>query len=601
MKNKNSPPDFDLRDWASRLEAGRTDDPELVLAKQLSVKQDMPAQQPSDGFRLELRARLLQSYARPDRKVIYRRVFPFVTAILLLLIALLAWPRGIQGVSAADLVREAKIGPTGNLPSDNLVYDRLRLDWNLNGSRMENVTGEMWYSPKSQVYRYQLTSSTGEVLFYQAYDGEYTTQSVHNQPVGEQPVEQVYRFQGFVPLWLDRPGEGGLLANPSPVNFWVLAVRQSLEHQADCNDLFCLLGLSQEGWDCSETRCTYTFGEVGDLGNMGLELVLKGQTRMDDGREAYEIRLLPGGSLAQYATGFGTIYVDVQTYQIVKVAYSLKVIFRPAGWEMSVEHLERRWLNTADLPDDFYRTPPKGVSVVPWEGNLKKFLNSQFGDHENRVWVISADPPSGTRISGEVTFNLELGYQLTGLPYANLKSSLWGVGKDIGSPGGSMPVQAGEGIVHMSFRVDTDQLAEGAWALGTDLGTYIDAGSGFAINDLTLFDTQWCVRCDPSTLPAQPPLLGTYWRPLILVVTTGQIAEGYQVKHISVSPTHVLLHRAGLISATDLPQIVETEPIDLHGLSHTQVITVKLKLPEMGELIGQPKATVTIEIELSSP
>ncbi len=31
------------------------------------------------------------------------------------------------------------------------------------------------------------------------------------------------------------------------------------------------------------------------------------------------------------------------------------------------------------------------------------------------------------------------------------------------------------------------------------------------------------------------------------------------------------------------------------------ITPVNLKLPEMGELIGQPKATVTIEIEPSSP
>lgn len=608
MNHKNPTPDFDLNDWAQRLEAGAADDPELVLAQRLSAQRDEPTQS-ADGFRLDLRSRLLQDYGRPGRKVggqavslsYKKRFFSIIAAIGLLLIVLLAWPRGIQGVSAADLLRGAKIGPAASPPGGNLVYDRIRLDWDMNGTPAENVTGEMWYSPGSQVYRYQLTSSTGEVLFYQAYDGEYTTQSVHNQPVGEQPVEQVYRFEGFVPLWLDRPGSGGLLANPSPVNFWVLAVHQAMERKTDCTDLFCLLGLGEEGWDCAGTRCKYSFGELEGMGNWGLELVLKGRTRLEDGREVYEIRLLPGGVLLQYVTGFGTVYVDVQTYQIVKVAYSMKFIFSPAGMEMALEHLERRWLNPADLPVDFFRTPPEGVRVIPWEGSLKEYLDSQYGDHENRVWVISADPPSGSRISGEVTFNLELGYQLTGLPYANLKSTLWGVGKDTGSSGSSIPIQAGEGVVHMSFTLDTDQLAEGAWALGTDLGTYIDAGPGFAINDLTLFDTQWCVRCDPSLLPTQPPVMGTYWRPQVQVVTIGQVAEGYQVKSVRASPTHVLLHRLGQYSEAELPQNVETEPIDLQGLANTQVFTVNLKLPQMGEMIGQPKANVTVEIEPSSP
>lgn len=600
MKKKNLSPDFDLKEWAQRLEAGRTDDPELVLAQRLSAEREEAAQPPND-FRHDLRSRLLNGYGQAQGFSYKARwLVLFLAATVGLLVLFLAWPRGVQGVSAAEILREARIGES--LPvSGDVIYDRLRLDWAMGGNSAENVTGEIWFSPESQIYRYQLTSASGEVLFYQAYDGEYTTQSVHNQPVGEQPVKQVFRFKGFVPLWLDQPGEGGLLANPSPVNFWVLAVRQAMEHKTDCGDLFCLLGLSQDGWECAGTHCKYAFGEVEGVGSVSLELAIKGKTRLEDGREVYEIRLLPGGALLRYLTSFGTVYVDAQTYQIVKVTYSMKGFFRPMGMEMALEHLERRLLPATDLPADFYRTPPEGIEMIPWEGNLSKFINSQYGDHENRAWVISADPPSGTRISGEVTFNLELGYQLTGLPYANLKTTLWGVGKDTGSGGSSVPVQAGEGVVHMSFSVNTDRLAEGAWALGTDLGTYIDAGPGFAINDLTLFDTQWCVRCDPTQLPTQPAVLGTYWRPQVQAVTTGSVAEGYQVKGIRISPSHVLLHRSGQVSEADLPQVVETESIDVQGLSETQVFIVTLKLPETVEIIDQPQVTVTIEIGPSSP
>ena len=42
------------------------------------------------------------------------------------------------------------------------------------------------------------------------------------------------------------PLRGGLLANPSPVNFWVLAVHQAQQRDSSCTDLFCLLGLPQE-------------------------------------------------------------------------------------------------------------------------------------------------------------------------------------------------------------------------------------------------------------------------------------------------------------------------------------------------------------------
>ena len=595
MTPEKTESEFDLEDWAQRLEAGRTDDPELVLAHRLASASPAPAR-PAQGFRRDLRARLLETYSRPAQRIIpYKPLIPFFAAALLLVIVLIAWPRGLQGVSAAEILHAATIG-TSSPGNGDVTYDRFRLDWDLGGTRVENVTGEMWYSTGSQRYRYQLTSSKGEVLFYQAYDGEYTTQSVHNQPVGEGAVNQVYRFQGFVPLWLERPGSGGLLANPSPVNFWVLAVHQAQQRNSGCTDLFCLLGLSQEGWDCAGARCKYSFGEVGGMGNMSFELVLRGKTRLEDGRQVYEIRLLPGGTLLQYLTGFGTVYVDVQTQQIVKVDYSMKMIFRPASMQMSLEHLERQYLDSAGLPADFYRTAPEGIAVVPWGGDLQRFINSQYGDHENRVWVISSDPPSGTRISGKVTFNLELGYQLTALPYAKLGVRLWGIGKDDGAPGKTIPVQAGEGVVHLSFTLDTDQLSAGAWAVGADLGTNIDAGSGFWINDLVLFDTQWCVRCDPVQLPTQPAELGTHWRPQIQVVTVGQVAEGYQVSQVSVSPTHLLLHRAGLYPEAALPQIVETEPVDLYGLSETTVIPAKVILPENAELVGQPLVEVRVEI-----
>ena len=608
MKTNPSSPDFDLHDWAQRLEAGRTDDPELVLAQRLFVLPEHAAP-PDAAFQSDLRSRLLQADRWQGRSNVGQAVslsykikwlWLSVAAVFVLVAVLLAWPRGVQGVSAAEIMRQARIG-AGSPEVGNVIYDRLRLSWTMRDARVDNVLGEIWYVPGSRVYRYQLTSSTGEVLFYQAYDGQSTTQSVHNQRVGEQPVEQVYRFKGFVPLGLDRPGDGGLLANPSPVSFWMLAVQQDMQRQSDCSDLFCLLGLAEDGWDCAGKRCKFSFGEVEGIGVTELELVLKGRVQLEDGHQVYEIRLLPAGALLQVLTGFGTVYVDVETYQIVRVEYSMKSILLPVAMEMSVAHLERRQVNPSDLPADFFRTPPQGVGVVEWTGNLRNFLDSQFGYHENRVWVISTDPPSGSSISGKVTFTLELGYQLTGLPYASLHSTLWGVGKDTGAGGASIPVQAGEGVVHLSFTVDTDELEQGAWALGADLGTYTDAGSRIAINDLMLFDVQWCVRCDPAMLPTQPAVLGTYWRPRVQVVTTGQVAAGYQLKSIRVSPTHVLLHRAGIYSEADLPQQVQTEPLDLQGMTQTQVVKAQLVLPENGEMIGAPFVEVTIEVEPVTP
>lgn len=603
MNLKNPKPRLDIDAWAERLEAGRTDDPELALASRLASQNRRPDHAAQD-FRLGLRLRLLETYNRPTSYRLFnlplRRVVPFAAAAVLLLIVLIAWPPDVRGVSAAEILRAAKIG--AGLPAKgDVIYDRLLLNWDMGGERVENVSGEMWYAPDFQHYRYQLTSPSGELLFFQAYDGEHTIQSIHNQPIGAQPVEQVYRFRGFTPLWIDRPGEGGLLANPSPVNFWTLAVHQSMKQSDDCTDLYCLLGLAQEGWKCEGRHCRYDFGDVDGMGNMALELVVKGKTQLEDGRSVYELRLQPARVLSRFLSGFGTVYVDADTYQIVQVDYALKSIIRPTQAGMGLKHVERRGLEAVELPAGFFGTAPEGVAVIPWEGSLERFLNSQFGYHDNMAWVIAADPPSGSRLSGEVTFNLEVGYQLTGLPYADLGVSLWGLGMDTGTAGANMPVEGGHGVVQMSFTIDTDELAEGVWAVGPSLGTYLDVGSKVWINDLAEYYPEYCIRCDPAALPTPPAVLGTYWRPTVQAVTSGQIADGYRVISITTMPTRLLLHRTGIYDEATLPQTVETEPVDLTGLSTTTVFPARIVLPEGAGMIGEAEVLVTVEVEAEAP
>jgi hypothetical protein len=50
MSQTNPIPEFDLDAWAQRLEAGRTDDPELELAKKLTFSNEAPTR-PAGDFR----------------------------------------------------------------------------------------------------------------------------------------------------------------------------------------------------------------------------------------------------------------------------------------------------------------------------------------------------------------------------------------------------------------------------------------------------------------------------------------------------------------------------------------------------------------------
>jgi YbbR domain-containing protein len=112
---------------------------------------------------------------------------------------------------------------------------------------------------------------------------------------------------------------------------------------------------------------------------------------------------------------------------------------------------------------------------------------------------------------------------------------------------------------------------------------------GLPINDLTL---------TPRTAVVYQPisLMGGYKNVVVKVVTTGQIADGYRLTNISVSPLTVTVFSDDLQKINELPGYVETDLVDLTSLSQDVEFRVNLVLPEGVVLVGEQSVLVQVSV-----
>ena len=95
----------------------------------------------------------------------------------------------------------------------------------------------------------------------------------------------------------------------------------------------------------------------------------------------------------------------------------------------------------------------------------------------------------------------------------------------------------------------------------------------------------------------QPITLQESYRNVVVrVVTTGQVANGYKLTNISVSPPNVVVFSPDPQLVNSLPSFVETEPIDLTGATDDIETFVELNLPEGVSVTGDPTVLVQVSI-----
>lgn len=106
------------------------------------------------------------------------------------------------------------------------------------------------------------------------------------------------------------------------------------------------------------------------------------------------------------------------------------------------------------------------------------------------------------------------------------------------------------------------------------------------------------VKVTPSSVQVTQPitLLGGYRNVVVRVVTTGQVANGYRLTNISVSPPGVTIFSANPQLVNNLPGYVDTQPLDLTGVTDDLDVRLALNLPEGVSIVGEQSVLVQVSI-----
>jgi YbbR domain-containing protein len=113
--------------------------------------------------------------------------------------------------------------------------------------------------------------------------------------------------------------------------------------------------------------------------------------------------------------------------------------------------------------------------------------------------------------------------------------------------------------------------------------------NGDAINGLTITPKSVSIT-QPITLE------NSYKDVVVKVVTQGELASGYRLTNISVTPPTVTVYSAKPEIINQLPGYVETKPINIAGLSDDTEVRTDLNLPAEVSLVGVQSVLVQISV-----
>ncbi len=91
-------------------------------------------------------------------------------------------------------------------------------------------------------------------------------------------------------------------------------------------------------------------------------------------------------------------------------------------------------------------------------------------------------------------------------------------------------------------------------------------------------------------------LLGGFKNVAVKVVTTGQVANGFRLTNIAISPPTVTLFSDNPKALEGVPGFVETLPVELTGLNEYKEVNTGLNLPKGISLVRDPRVLVQISV-----
>lgn len=108
------------------------------------------------------------------------------------------------------------------------------------------------------------------------------------------------------------------------------------------------------------------------------------------------------------------------------------------------------------------------------------------------------------------------------------------------------------------------------------------------------------IQLKPARITINQPirLQGGYRNLVVKIITTGQIAAGYRLTNITITPPNVIVFSDDPQIVDNLPGYIETMPLDLTDLTETLQTRLQLNLPEGVTLTGDQ--TVRVEIGIAA-
>ena len=216
------------------------------------------------------------------------------------------------------------------------------------------------------------------------------------------------------------------------------------------------------------------------------------------------------------------------------------------------------------------------------------------GDHTAKVNVkIDASPVRITNVDPE-SINVVLEQLVT----KNLPVKL--------TVRGEPPLGYSKGAPQVNPELVTITGSESAVGRVTDIVTSLDINGASQPIRTTLqvrpVDENGATVPDVTVTPkevsvVQPiSILGGYKNLAVKVLTKGQVAEGYRLTNISVTPPTVTVYSSDPTLVNELPGYIDTMPVVLTDLTDDTEFNTALNLPEGISLVSEPSVLVQIGV-----
>jgi YbbR domain-containing protein len=154
----------------------------------------------------------------------------------------------------------------------------------------------------------------------------------------------------------------------------------------------------------------------------------------------------------------------------------------------------------------------------------------------------------------------------------------------------TVTVSGPQSLVSQVDQVSTTlNIAGASESISTELPPIALDANGQPVSGLT-------ITPNAITITESITLQGGYRNVVVKVVTLGEVADGYKLTNISASPPNVVVFSTNPQLVNNLPNFVETTPLDLTGAQDDLDVRLPLNLPKGISAVGDQTILVQVSI-----